>query len=186
METAVRLIQAATGLASVIIAWLAVTRSRDGAREQMENARVERWLREFSVLVRDPAMQAIGSARAGVLDSVNRAASAYEGLLADEMIRIGCDEIQQQLLQLRTDLAFICASADEHQLYEGLCRALETAEEDLLKLLETFPTRIPGSHERRHAVHGLFARLQRGVIQYGKDGRARLNAPLKRLPAADG
>lgn len=180
-ESGVKFFQAATGLASVIIAWMAVSRSRESAREQAESARVERWTRDFTVLVREPMMFLLKRACADVEKIVVAAGATYQDFPSQGVIQTSCDEVQQYLLPMRTDLGVICLAADEYELLEGITRSLDSIEDELIELIGSFPTRVPEQHQRRRKVHELFARLERGVIQHGKDGRRRLNTPLKAL-----
>lgn len=176
----VKIIQAAISAFSVVVAYKAASRSVGAAREKSESDRLERWSGDFVALVRDPMITLLREACREVEAIVDTCAIRYSQTRDDATIAQSCSSVQEHLLTLRTDLSVLALSADEHLLLEGLKRALGLLEDDLLSHIGSFPTRVPDQNERRRTIHGSFARLQRGVIQYGKDARSRLRTPLKK------
>jgi hypothetical protein len=162
-----------------MIAFAAGAFTRRAGRDQSESTRLARWVAQYEVLVRDPMSTKISAACAEVEAIAATLLNPQEQLHPEMVVADACSRGQDVLLRLRTDLAMLALAADEHELNDRLLRALGIAEEQILAKFATSITERPDRHGLRRELHGQFARLQRGLVQHGKDARLRLRVPLK-------
>lgn len=190
METVIKVFQALVSLWSVIIAVGAAKRGVASSQEQALNTRVDRWLKDFGALVRDPARLLIEQGTTTICHVLERAFVEANALNKpttivglEELVQRHCQTLQLNIVELRDQLLRVAFAADEHELAERLSRKLDTLEDELMGLL--LGLEQPGMRQDcgafLRAARRLFVPLNRTVIQYGKEVRTRMTkVPLKR------
>lgn len=194
MDIAIKIIQAAVSLVSVIIAAIAAKRAIQSGREQALNTKLDRWQRDYATLVRDPMLPRFAEVAKTVAQIVEQAIiqlqvgrHGHAADPADEVIRRHAEAVQLQIVDLREVVLGLARAADEHELVERLSRKLEQTEDELIELLAGLEVAadVVDHGEILRAAKRQFVPLHRTVIQYGREARSRLErTPLKRSPAA--